>query len=223
MLISCFPYVPNNFIFACRRQTKASLNLLWLVMDDVLDRKIVNHLMSGSEPARTLMPAPKALVRQSLWKHFRWGNIVAVSSCMICDPQPDSGRFCINLCEVSGMNSHRFQMTSRLIDMSPKKTGWPHLSWFSLMSIVFKLLSRISELDQIFCRLGKQAGGNWLKVTSLSLRERLWLHLPPECLPFFAFIVGEQLLCTWSPWVAPMLGILAARLCGLWIPEWINS
>ena len=41
--------------------------------------------------------------------------------------------------------------------------------------------------------------------------------------PIFAFIVGEQLLCTWTPWVAPMLDILAARLPGLWIPEWINS
>lgn len=81
----------------------------------------------------------------------------------------------------------------------------------------------ISKLDPILCRLGRQADNNWLKVTSSGLRVRLGLHLPPECLSFFAFIVGEQLLCTWTLWVAPMLGILAARLPRLWIPEWINS
>lgn len=46
---------------------------------------------------------------------------------------------------------------------------------------------------------GSRAGNNWLKVTSSGLRGRLGLHLPPECLPFFAFIVREQLLCTWTP------------------------
>ncbi len=48
-------------------------------------------------------------------------------------------------------------------------------------------------------KAGRQAGNNWLKVTSSGLRGRLELLLPPECLPFFAFIVREQLLCTWTP------------------------
>lgn len=54
-------------------------------MDDVLDCIIINHCVCGSGPGWIVIPLPKALVHWSLWKHFRWGNISPVSSCMICD------------------------------------------------------------------------------------------------------------------------------------------
>lgn len=61
---------------------------------------------------------------------------------------------------------------------------------------------------------GRQAGNNWLKVTSSGLRGRLGLHLPPECLPFLPLLLGsscrvpgahERRLC-WVSWQPGSIG-----------------